>query len=109
MNINNIVRCAQICVDCVANDPVDIRCGGPEYLGFDFFVREEQAEEMKDFVLATLQNFMVPLKEIYISGSLPLDEEHVWDEKRIFEVIGAEAEYLQGEAERNYDSSSFGK
>ena len=48
---NNLIRCSQISVDCVANDPVDIRCGGPEYLGFDFNVRVEQTEEMKKFII----------------------------------------------------------
>ena len=34
-----LIKCSRIGVDCVANDPVDIRCGGPEYLGFDFNVK----------------------------------------------------------------------
>ena len=34
------IKCRKISVDSVYNDPVDIRCGGPEYLGFDFFVKE---------------------------------------------------------------------
>jgi hypothetical protein len=29
-----------ISIDCERNDPVDIRCGGPAYLGFDFYVAE---------------------------------------------------------------------
>ena len=41
-----LIKCSRIGVDCVANDPVDIRCGGPEYLGFDFNVREEETEDM---------------------------------------------------------------
>ena len=58
---NNLIRCSQISVDCVANDPVDIRCGGPEYLGFDFNVRVEQTEEMKKFIAVTLEIFEIPL------------------------------------------------
>ena len=34
--MEKIINCTRIAVDCVANDPVDIKCGGPEYLGFDF-------------------------------------------------------------------------
>ena len=40
----DLIKCTKICVNCVPNDPVDIRCGGPNYLGFDFFVREEETE-----------------------------------------------------------------
>lgn len=54
---NNLIRCSQISVDCVANDPVDIRCGGPEYLGFDFNVRVEQTEEMKKIYCSNIRNF----------------------------------------------------
>ena len=32
----------KIVVDCERNDPVDIRCGGPDYLGFDFYVKDEE-------------------------------------------------------------------
>lgn len=39
---NKKVNCVKISVNCVANDPVDIRCGGPNYLGFDFFVEEKR-------------------------------------------------------------------
>ena len=31
-----LVKCSRIGVNCVINDPVDVRCGGPQYLGFDF-------------------------------------------------------------------------
>ena len=45
--MKNKVNCTNICVECVANDPVDIRCGGPKYLGFDFPVKDTELEEMK--------------------------------------------------------------
>lgn len=38
---------SKICVDCVKNDPVDISCGGPDYLGFDFYVQKDKVKEMK--------------------------------------------------------------
>ena len=91
---NNLIRCSQISVDCVANDPVDIRCGGPEYLGFDFNVRVEQTEEMKKFIAVTLEIFEIPLTNLY-----------VWTKERIVKAVKDDAEYLQGEAQRNYGSS----
>ena len=80
---NNLIRCSQISVDCVANDPVDIRCGGPEYLGFDFNVRVEQTEEMKKFIAVTLEIFEIPLTNLYISGTIDLSEKDVWTKERI--------------------------
>lgn len=102
---NNLIRCSQISVDCVANDPVDIRCGGPKYLGFNFNVREEQTEEMKKFIAVTLESFEVPLTDLYVSGTIDLNEKDVWNKERIVKVVKDDAEYLQGETQRNYGSS----
>lgn len=101
----NLIRCSQISVNCVANDPVDIRCGGPEYLGFDFNVREEQTEEMKMFIVATLEMLEVPLLNLYVSGTINLNEKDIWTKERIIKAVRDDAEYLQSEAERNYESS----
>lgn len=99
---DNLVKCTRINVNCAHNDPVDIKCGGPEYLGFDFNVKEEQAEEMKKFIIATLEIFEVPLISIYASSKIELNEKYVWTKERIVESIKKEAKYLQKEANRNY-------
>lgn len=104
MSNNKLIRCSQISVDCVANDPVDIRCGGPEYLGFDFNVREEQTEEMKKFITLTLESLEVPLTYMYVCGKKELSEKDVWTKERIVEEIKKDATYLQNEAKRNYRS-----
>lgn len=105
MDNNELIRCSQICVDCVVNDPVDVRCGGPAYLGFDFYVKEAQTEEMKKFIALTLENFEVPLCNMYVSGTIDLSEEDVWTKERIIMSIRDDAEYLQTEASRNYSHS----
>ena len=46
----NMIDIVRIGVDCTINDPVDVRCGGPEYLGFDFNVRKEDSKEMLNFI-----------------------------------------------------------
>jgi len=97
-----LIKCSIIGVDCVENDPVDIRCGGPEFLGFDFNVKEEETEEMKKFITVTLETLEVPLTNLYVRGTKELEEKDVWDKKRIVEEIQADAEYLQSEASRNY-------
>lgn len=105
MSNNNLINCSRICVDCVANDPVDIRCGGPDYLGFDFFVKKEEAEEMKKFIVLTLQALKVPLTNLYVVGEKSLDENDIWTKERIVETVKKDASYLQSEARRNYRSS----
>lgn len=99
---NKLVKCQRIAVDCVANDPVDIGSGGPEYLGFDFNVRETEVEEMKKFIEVTLETLKIPLANLYVCGTKELEEKYVWDKKRIVEAIQQDANYLRHEATRNY-------
>ena len=99
---NKLIKCSRIGVDCVANDPVDIRCGGPEYLGFDFNVKESDTEEMKKFIAVTLETLQIPLANLYICGTKELEEKDVWDKKRIVEEIQKDASHLKSEASRNY-------
>ena len=99
---SNLVKCTRISVDCVTNDPVDIRCGGPEYLGFDFNVRKKDAEEMKKFIIVTLSSFEIPIKNLYFSGTINLNEENIWTKERIVKAIKKDAEFLKHNAKRNY-------
>ena len=101
---DNLIKWSQISVDCVANDPVDIRCGGPEYLGFDFNVSEEQTEEMKKFIALTLESLEVPLKNLWVAGTIDLHEKDIWTKEKIVKAIKADTEYLQAEAKRNYSA-----
>jgi len=95
-------NCDKICVDCVVNDPVDVRIGGPEYLGFDFFVKEEDSEKMKEFIRNCLTLYGIPLIDIYNERKYRLNESQIWDEKRIENSIKNEAEYLIRESQRGY-------
>lgn len=102
---SNLIKCSRISVDCVPNDPVDIRCGGPEYLGFDFNVREEQTEKMQNFITVTLENYEVPLTSMYVSEKLTIPEYAVWTEEKISATIANDAKFLKEEAKRNYKNS----
>ena len=95
-------ECIKICVDCVKNDPVDIKAGGPEYLGFDFFVRIEEAEEIKLFISECLNKYGIPLVNIYYSGMCSLNDSNVWDELRIEDCISKNAELYITSSERYY-------
>lgn len=99
---NKLIKCSRISVDCVINDPVDIRCGGPEYLGFDFNVKEEETEKMKKFIEITLETFEIPLINLYQSGTNQLEEKYIWSKERIAEEIRKDANYLKHQASRNY-------
>lgn len=46
----------RVVIDCEKNDEVDIRCGGPQYLGFDFVVDDsENDKELYDFLKVKLK------------------------------------------------------
>lgn len=105
--MEKIVHCTRISIDCVANDPVDVSCGGPDYLGFDFNVQKEQTEEMKKFISEALNSFNVPVDAIYSCGELNIPEEKVWTKERIVAAIKKDANYLIGEASRNYSRRRY--
>ena len=67
-----------IIVDCEKNDPVDYRCGGPYILGFDFFVTDENKNEILDFVKEMLIKYKRPIMDIRVT------------EKRADEYVGQE-------------------
>ena len=100
--MSNLVNCTRISVDCVENDPVDVRAGGPEYLGFDFNVRSEDVSEMKKFIATSLASFEVPVLYIYSNGNLDLSEDRIWTKERIVAEIAKDAEELKREAARTY-------
>ena len=99
---NKLIKCSRISVDCVVNDPVDIRCGGPEYLGFDFNVKEDETEEMKKFIEMTLETFGIPLINLYHSKTNLIEEKYVWTKEKIVEEIKKDETYLKHQASRNY-------
>ena len=101
--MKNKVNCTNICVECVANDPVDIRCGGPKYLGFDFPVKDTELEEMKSFIYDTLEEAEVPIIRMYLGAKKELEENSIWTKPRIVKEINKDAAYLQSEAQRYYN------
>lgn len=98
---NGLVRCKRINVDCVENDPVDIRCGGPQFLGFDFNVKEEESEEMQKLISATLEIFKIPLRAIYENETIEVSGNDVWTKEEIVSCIKDNANLLIKEANSN--------
>ena len=101
-----LINCSKIVVDCAYNDPVDVRAGGPKILGFDFYVKNEETEEMIRFIEETLKETKVPLMSIgVIQQNLFLCKKQIWTKTKIAECILKEADYIIKEAARNYKPS----
>lgn len=101
----NQYHCAKIAVDCTKNDPVDYRAGGPEWLGFDFFVKSQDTEDMIEYISSVLSQLNIPENEIYIKGFVSLPESSVWTKERILEEIKKDADMLRFEATRPYSTT----
>ncbi len=93
-----LIDVAKIAVDCTENDPVDINCGGPEILGYDFFVRESEAEEKMMFIRSIIAELNIPLKDVYIVEFDKLSEDQLFSNEDIRKCIERDAEMLISEA-----------
>jgi hypothetical protein len=100
------VTVSKICVDVCRNDPVDIRAGGPEWLGFDFFVEDSLSDEMIKFIQVSLTHLNVPFANIYSVDKSVVNKTDVWNKERILEALNNQADYLRHEAARNYPAPS---
>lgn len=97
-----LIRCSRLDVKCCVNDPVDVRAGGPQYLGFDFNVLEEKTDMMTKYIDGVLKELSVPLIEISNNGIIEVEQKDVWDENRIFDEIESLSSYMISQANRNY-------
>lgn len=88
------VETLKISVDCKQNDSVDIRCGGPEYLGFDFYVKKEKANKMVEYIKSTFNKLKLFYTSIYLEQNTVYlkEQEKVWTKKRIYDCIVEEAD-----------------
>lgn len=83
---------AKVVVDCIENDYHDIKMGGPSYLGFDFFIKGEQTEEIITFIKQTLKKNKAPLIDIY-SENVEEQPEHLWNKGEIEQTIEEEVSW----------------
>ena len=93
------VRCTKIGVDCVKNNPENIRMGGPEYIGFVFNVSRRNTEYMKEFIIDTLLGYEVPIYMVKVLGESHVEMNKVSDERTIAKAIRDHAAELQEFAE----------
>ena len=75
-------------IACERNDPVDIRCGGPAVLGYDFGVSpdEDEAEILK-FLRETLKKYNRPLIGISVKVQKDFPVKHLWTKERMEKCI----------------------
>lgn len=100
--MKKMISCSHLDVKCAINDPVDVRCGGPQYVGFDFYVEESKTPAMTKYIEGALKELSVPLIEIENKGLIDIEESKVWTEERIFDEISDNASYMIHEANRHY-------
>ena len=96
------VKCSKISVDCIHNDPVDIKAGGAEILGYDFFVDEKDAERLVTVIKNAISELHLPLMGIAIQekGRILLKEDQVWKDERILQCIVDQSDVIISEAIR---------
>ena len=77
-----------ISVSCKQNDSVDIRCGGPAILGYDFGVSpDEDINKWKKKVKGFIDKYNRPFMGISHSTQKDFPVEHLWTLERIEECI----------------------
>lgn len=71
-------------VSCEHNDSVDIHCGGPAILGYDFGVSpDEDKEEIKLFLRETVKKYKQPFMgvSVYKQPNFPI--ESLWTKEKM--------------------------
>ena len=83
------VNCYKVIIDCQRNDSVDIKCGGPEYLGYDFFIDCENSHEMIEYIKEVCQELNVPIINLYFDQDKIYEKEEgkIWTKEKIYECI----------------------
>ncbi len=90
MKTKTIEVCDGIFIDvtCAHNDPVDIRCGGPATIGYEFIISpDEDVEDMTNFIKSCLKKYRRPLIGIDTSTRKDFPVEHLWTKERIEKCI----------------------
>lgn len=84
-----VVEVKDVSVDVCENCSVDIRCGGPQFVGYDFCVAYEvPSKEVRSFIEKCLKESNLPCRGITISRSKrEVPYKSVWTRKKIAKEI----------------------
>lgn len=75
----------KLVIDCEENDIVDIRCGGPRILGYDFYVEDDKVDELIEFIKDCLKKYKQPLMRISTIKDVTCTK--IWDKDNIEKCI----------------------
>lgn len=78
-----------ISIDTKENDRVDIRCGGPPLLGFDFTIdADEDVKEITSFIKETFSEFKKSYIRLSVSSSTcEVSRSSIWSRDKIKKCI----------------------
>ena len=96
-------------MDCIQNDPVDIRAGGAKILGYDYFVRQEEATALIKLVSQTLEELKIRVMDFRVEdeGKLRLAEKEVWTKERIVQNLIDDSDTVRSEYERRLRNGTY--
>jgi hypothetical protein len=96
----SIVDAVLLVIDCEKNDRVDIRCGGPEYLGYDFVVEKDKKDEFIKFIRETIHDNYQPLHSIREEFHENIKKMNLWTKTDIQQHI--KKSYYPTSSKREY-------
>lgn len=79
-----------VSIDVKQNDPVDIRCGGPHYLGFDFYIQEGEFKgKTTKGITRSIELWLRKEKFSYVNIRVREIKPHkIWTKAMIKECLG---------------------
>ena len=99
-------KLSKITVDVVQNDPVDVRSGGPAYLGFDFVVETSKSTELTTLIKNKLEAAGFDNRRVCCCS---IDDPKVWDVDKIELAMNREMPSLLREKRRRTPPSQWSK
>lgn len=75
----------RVSIDTEENDSVDIKCGGPRYLGYDFIIdADEKPNDAKSIIEEMLKCSNTKYLSVYVyTDIVEVDKESIWSYDRI--------------------------
>lgn len=81
------IQAIHISADVKENDRVDIKCGGPQYLGFDFYINPDDKKKALSVVKEEIDKRDFPMSRVYECGTVLIEEKNVWTIEKIIKCI----------------------
>jgi hypothetical protein len=87
-NVIEVCTANVFSVSCEHNDSVDIRCGGPAILGYDFGVSpDEDQADIEKFLKETVKKNRQPFMRISVSKQKNFPVQSLWTKEKMEKCI----------------------